>query len=374
MAIKRFCYFTVFGRKDQHLIRKQVRPLLDRGVDVTLVFADGLPDETVDEIHFTSIPVRAHIGKYFTRLFTFQKLFYKKLKEIDADVYQSCDVDSLLVCLLLKRRGKKVVFNLLEEHPYTLYSKLHLPRIIVRSIVSLWAGWMKYVFKRIDSVFTVAPDIENYLKRWGVKKHFILGNYPVVDESHEISLEEYLSRENRIVYFGAIYGISRQEVFLKALSRFDKVNYLIAGDFGVGNYRERLESMPEWNKVEFINRFPKSELNSILSRCSISNVLRDFKATGYPSGSYGVIKVFESMEAGLPIICANVPVYREIMKQYKCGILVNPNCEEEIYDAINYLVSNRKEAYEMGQNGRRAVIERYNWAMESVKYVSAIMD
>ena len=374
MAINRFCYFTVFGRKDQHLIRKQVRPLLDRGVDVTLVFADGLPDETVDEMHFTSIPVQAHIGKYFTRLFTFQKLFYKKLKEIDADVYQTCDVDSLLVCLLLKRQGKKVVFNLLEEHPYTLYSKLHLPRIIVKAIVSLWAGWMIFVFKRLDSVFTVAPDIENYLERWGVKNHFILGNYPLVDESHRISLEEYLARDNRIVYFGAVYGISRQEVLLKAIGRIEDVDYLIAGDFGVGNYRERLESMPEWSRVEFINRFPKSELNTILSRCTISNVLRDFEATGYPSGSYGVIKIFESMEAGLPILCADAPVYRDIMNQYPCGILVDPNSEEDIYNAINYLVSNRKEAYVMGQNGRQAVIEKYNWSIESAKYVSAIMD
>lgn len=374
MAIKRFCYFTVFGRKDQHLIRKQVRPLLDKGVDVTLVFADGLPDEEVEGMHYTSIPVQAYIGKYFTRLFKFQKLFYKKLKEIDADVYQSCDVDSLLICLLLKRRGKKVVFNLLEEHPYTLYTKLHFPKIIVKAIVSVLAGWMKYVFKRIDSVFTVAPDIDNYLKRWGVNNHFILGNYPVVDESHTISEDDYMARDNRIVYFGAVYGISRQEVFLKAINRMENVDYLIAGDFGVGNYRERLESMPEWSRVEFINRFPKSELNSILSRCTISNVLRDFKATGYPSGSYGVIKVFESMEAGLPIICADVPVYRNIMEQYRCGILVDPNNEEEIYNAINYLISNKREAYEMGQNGRKAVKEQYNWTIESAKYVSAIMN
>ena len=111
----------------------------------------------------------------------------------------------------------------------------------------------------------------------------------------------------------------------------------------------------------------------LLNAATISNVLRDFSVlVGCSSGSNGIIKLYESMEAGLPIICSDVPVYRKMMEEYPCGMLVDPNDSVQIRDAINYLITHKREAYILGQNGRRAVLEVFNWERESQKYVSAI--
>jgi glycosyltransferase involved in cell wall biosynthesis len=90
------------------------------------------------------------------------------------------------------------------------------------------------------------------------------------------------------------------------------------------------------------------------------------------SGSFGIIKIFESMEAALPIICSDMPIYRDIMKEYKCGLLVNPLNEKEIHDAIQYLVTHKEEAWRMGQEGRRAVLEKYSWDALSVKFLKIV--
>ena len=45
-----------------------------------------------------------------------------------------------------------------------------------------------------------------------------------------------------------------------------------------------------------------------------SNTLRDFSRTGSPNGSFGVLKIFESMEAGLPVLLSDVKCYREIVR------------------------------------------------------------
>ena len=372
--MKKFCYFSVFERCDQYLAKKQARAVRDSGYFVTMVFADGIPDEIEDDLHLTSIPLKSKIGSYLKRLILYPFFFYKKLKKIDADVYQCCDVDLLLVCLLLKLRGKRVVFNLLEEHPYTLYSKLRFPNIVNKCIVWFVSLWMKFVLKRIDYVITVAPDIIKYLKIWGVRNITIIGNYPEVNKDYTLTEEEYYRREDCIIYFGAIYGISCQEEMLDALMTLDNpIKYLLAGDFGVGeSYKQMLQKHEGWKFVEFINRFPKEELKSLIDRSTISNVLRDFQATFYSSGSYGIIKLFESMEAALPIICPDVPVYRELMKEYRCGILVNPKDPKEIAKAIDFLIKNKKEAYIMGQNGRKAVIQRYSWDIEKKRYLSII--
>jgi glycosyltransferase involved in cell wall biosynthesis len=78
------------------------------------------------------------------------------------------------------------------------------------------------------------------------------------------------------------------------------------------------------------------------------------------------------MEAGLPIICSDVPIYRMIIEEYNCGILVNPNDEKQIANAIRFLIDNKKEAYNMGKNGRKAVIEKYSWEIQSELYLNQI--
>ena len=84
--------------------------------------------------------------------------------------------------------------------------------------------------------------------------------------------------------------------------------------------------------------------------------------------------MFESMEAGLPLICPDVPVYREIWNNYKFGILVEPTNVEQIEEAIRYLVEHKEEAYQMGQEGRRAVIEKYSWDVVGKEYAQIIIN
>ena len=78
------------------------------------------------------------------------------------------------------------------------------------------------------------------------------------------------------------------------------------------------------------------------------------------------------MEAGLPIICSNVPVYQKLLSEYPCGLLVDVNDSKQIEDAVRYLIEHKEEAYKMGQIGRKAVIEKYSWDALSSKYIGII--
>jgi glycosyltransferase involved in cell wall biosynthesis len=48
---------------------------------------------------------------------------------------------------------------------------------------------------------------------------------------------------------------------------------------------------------------------------------------------------------------------------------VDPLDPGAIAKAIDYLVENPKEAQRMGENGRRAVENRYNWGQEEKKFL-----
>ena len=72
------------------------------------------------------------------------------------------------------------------------------------------------------------------------------------------------------------------------------------------------------------------------------------------------------MLLGLPVIASDLPEIRNVVSKADCGILVDPGNVSDIADAIAYLFDHPEEAQRMGANGRRAVLETYNWsAMEA---------
>lgn len=81
------------------------------------------------------------------------------------------------------------------------------------------------------------------------------------------------------------------------------------------------------------------------------------------------VKLFEYMLAGLPVVASNFPLWKEIIEKNNCGICVDPLNIEEIAKAIQFLINNPYEAKKMGENGRKLVIEKYNWQSESQKLI-----
>jgi glycosyltransferase involved in cell wall biosynthesis len=73
------------------------------------------------------------------------------------------------------------------------------------------------------------------------------------------------------------------------------------------------------------------------------------------------IKLFEYMLAGLPIVASNLPRLREIVTEVHCGILVDPRQPEAIAEALQWLLEHPAEAQAMGNRGRQAVLQTYNW-------------
>ena len=67
------------------------------------------------------------------------------------------------------------------------------------------------------------------------------------------------------------------------------------------------------------------------------------------------------MSAELPLIGSNFPLWKEIIEGNNCGLCVDPMKPKAIADAINTLIENTDLAQRMGQEGKKAVLSRYNW-------------
>ena len=63
-----------------------------------------------------------------------------------------------------------------------------------------------------------------------------------------------------------------------------------------------------------------------------------------------------------------------MVDKHRCGICVDPESVDEIAHALTYLRDHPDEAREMGENGRRAVKEEFNWGVEEKKLLALYED
>ena len=369
---KHICFVnSVFGREDALIIYRQGKSLIEAGYEVSYTVFDDKPDEMKEGIAIHSLG--GGLADVKSRFLKRPKILKEFLKNHPADVYQISEPELLPLALYLKRKGKKVTFNLREWYPdyYARKRRVKWQQDLVHNICE-W--YFRRVARKIDAVFNCMPEMRDYIEKVMPCRYFEdTANFPVVNKGFSLSYEDYSKRKPIISYFGSIYTISCQEVILKALESFEDVEYLLAGVFyGNDDYRKKLEKMPAWKQVTFKKGFTREELPGIINCSIMGNVVKDFNQTETPQGSYSIIKIFETMEAAVPVILAKVPLYEKMVEKYHCGICVEPHSVEDFKNAIEYLLTHKKEAYEMGQNGRRAVIEEFSWDSQAKSYLKVI--
>lgn len=369
--MKHICFISsAFGRDDSLIVMRQGRSLAESGFQVTYLVCDDQPDAFDKGIHYISTGYKPKSKK--DRLKNNPRIIKEKLAEIDADVYQIAEPELFRVGFWLKRKGKKVIYNMREWYP-GYYSRKFKNNQVKKFVHFLSEKYLKHSVKRFDAVVSCLVDKSEYIrKRLPCKLFEDVTNYPLIDHDFSLSFEEYCSRKPVVCYFGSIYTNSCQEEMLDALTDFPEVTYLLAGIFYQDSYQQKLMQKAAWKQVEFINGFKREELPSIINQAVIGNVVRDFSKTGSPNGSRSVIKIYETMEAGVPVVLSKVPLYEKMVEKYHCGICINPHSVEDFKNAIAYLLTHKKEAYEMGQNGRKAVLEEYSWDSQYKKYLSVI--
>ena len=73
------------------------------------------------------------------------------------------------------------------------------------------------------------------------------------------------------------------------------------------------------------------------------------------------------MGLGMAVIASDFPKWRNILDSEKCGLLVDPENVEDIKNAIEFMYYNYEKTVQMGLNGRKAILNKYNWNIEEIK-------
>lgn len=355
-----------YFRTDARVFQRQCKSLVNGGFEVCMLTNDGQPCEIIDgiEIFATDKYWKNRIKVFFFA----NSQFIKKALEIDADIYQLHSPELIHLGLSLKGKGKIVIYDAHEDLPRHILEKEWIPIFMRKTISRMVEVFMKKSLAKYHEIISPHSHVVKQLKSIN-NNVTLITNFPIINTLDEVSLDDYLKRDKIMCYTGTVYEYSNQESILDAMLDVPDINYDIAGFIG-DSHLERLSTHQVFNRVKFRGRIPWSEMRTFYNKTIIGLVIYDYKLNlGNKLGSFGTNKLFEYMEAGLPFICTNYMLWEEVVTKHNCGLLVEPGNSDQISNAIKFLLNNPEKAYEMGQNGRKAVITEYNWNTQGKTYI-----
>jgi glycosyltransferase involved in cell wall biosynthesis len=366
MPDKKVCILTsVHQPFDTRIFHKEAKALVKAGYDITLI-AQHNKDEVLDGVKIIALP---RPRNRFYRILMTCRIFGLAFKQ-KVNVYHFHDPELLPIGALLKLTTKRrIVYDVHENIPGDISTKPWLPKPARRPISLIYKLTEKTTFPFIDKII-IAED--SYAKNYEVRdKILVLRNYPQIPPDKGTKNIKHL--QQILVYVGGISAtrgifeliesvrlLKNKNIVLKLVGPIQPVRLEV-------RIRKALEEFGLQKNISLVGSVKHDKIYSILRRCNVGLAIL------HPEPNYIEslpTKLFEYMAAGLPVIASNFPLWKEIVEGNNCGLTVNPLDPKEIARAIEFLMEHPDKARKMGENGRKAVLEKYNWENESEKLIS----
>jgi len=346
---------------DGRVFHRGARSLAKAGYDVTLI-ARHTKEEVVGGVRVLPLPSPKNRLQRVTKVMW--RLYRLAVRE-NADIYHFHDPELMIVGLLLKFRGKKVIWDAHEHYPNSILDKYYIWKPLRRLISRSFDLFERAVIRFFDYVIYTTPLVGARYATMKVRAGRV-ENYP----SMESSKMPVRQPQEKIIYLGGMSKIRGLLEVVQALAEVVKKHphwkLCLVGSYSPasfeGEVRDLVKKLGVEANVEFIAWVPYDEKEKLSSQAAMGVI------TYLPySNNTSCLpnKLFDYMLVSLPVIASNFPLYREVVEQSRCGLIVDPSKPPEIARAMEYLIEHPDEARRMGENGRRAVLEKYNWETES---------
>ena len=277
----------------------------------------------------------------------------------DGDLYIFQDPGLLHCAVKLHKKGKKVLFDAHENYEEKMKSRFSSRFPYLKAFRKLFAKcWWLYEKRCISAIDgTVCAD-RTVQKKYG-DKSFLLPNMP--SRLFYENLPERTADESvfRLIYVGTLTwdrGIV-ETIQAMRICRHRNIEFHVIGDTSDEKLRDYIRNAEQtiWH-----GRVKWSNLKDYLVNADTGTILlQPTEAYLYYPGE-NIVKLWEYMSIGIPVLLSDFPALRELNENLKFGKNVQSDNLQEIANAIDWLIDHPEERRKMGKNGRACVQEHYN--------------
>lgn len=357
-----------YFRDNPRIFYRQCLSLKKNDYSVSLLLNDGIKEQIINDIKIKSTNKKFNNRILDILLCTF--IFFGPSVKEKADIYQLHSPELIPLGLLLKLLGKSVTYDAHEDMESHILEKKTIPFFLRNFISKVFTLFMNLALRFFDGVITPHNHVLDKLIKINPNSKLVT-NFPLsnIDITH--SYEDYVKRGDIVCYSGTVYPHSQQSEIIKAVIDHPRAQYHVAG-FIPEEMKNKYRKISDLKKFKFHGLMPSNKLIEFYNYCSLGVCIFPYMGNlGGKQGTYAVNKLFEYMEAGLPVVCSDYSLWKDIIDKYKCGLYVDPYSLPQIKNAISFILDNKDEAYLMGLNARKAIEKEFNWNISEKEYLSS---
>jgi glycosyltransferase involved in cell wall biosynthesis len=273
------------------------------------------------------------------------------------------DSELLLMGVLLKLMGRKVIYDAHEDTPRQIAYQHWIPWFLKKPY-----AWFYFLLERFcglifNGIIVAEPVIARHYPK---SKTILIRNFPKLESFRRAASIPFSNRKKQMVYVGLLSeprGFSAMVAATESARQKVDFKMVLGGKFSPAGLEEKLKGT---SGIAYLSWVPYEKLPDLLFESQVGIIVPEPNPrylTNYP------VKLFEYMAAGLAVIASEQGEASEFVREANAGVLVNARDSSSIARAMVQLFSNQAEAEQMGERGRKLVFEKYNWASEGKKLV-----
>ena len=356
----RICIITTaHDARDDRIFHKQALSLAQASFEVSMI-AGWTKEMDSGPVKKLSLPVfKGKVSRILRGSFCALQLALKE----KAAVYHFHDPELLPLGVALKIFGKRVIYDVHEDYSRKVLSRC-LPQPLAWLASHSLRGFEAACAWTFDHI--VAAD-SHVASLFAPRKTTVIANYPPVDfVNRKFPTREPDDGVFRMVYVGGINEIRGIGKTLDALDLITDtpVEFHLAGNISGRELARRIESHP---RVVYHGVLPWERVNGVIARADVGLVLfQPVPAFKYYPGE-NIIKLWEFLGLGLPVIISDFPRLKKLIEDLGSGIAVDSADPSAIAAAIRQLRDQPELRRRLGANGRNSVLRERNWDGEARK-------
>ncbi len=351
-------------------VEKEARTLVAAGYRVSVVAdaAPGLPArETRDgsAIYRVGRRGRAILG---VRFLLHEWRLARRLRALRPSVLHAHDTNALVaVAIAARRLGIPYVY---DAHDLWLGRPRRERGRPYFALSQAYHGLVeRLLVPRAAAVITVSPPIAEHLRRrYRLERVDLVPNYPSVSRQanpqdlRTLPGGEGIVPGRRIVlYLGGLMGGRGLEQLVDAMASLPDAQLVLLGS---GVLEEPLRERARRIGVEIVVLAPVApdlvEAYAASADVGVSPIIPSCLNYRYSLPN----KLFQYMAAGIPVVASDFPQVRDVVQTARCGLVADATDPAALADAIARVLAG--DGPGMGQRGRRAVEDLYNWERAAV--------
>ncbi len=295
----------------------------------------------------------------------FASLLTIKLLQTKADYYFAEDIYTLpFVVLIAKLKGGKVFYD--SRELYGFLAGLREKKNIQKILFNIETFFIRYAYMVI---VTGEMDSDFIKKQYKINNTIVIRNLPLyqpIDSQYNFHKAFSLNEKIKILlYQGVVLHGRGLSLLFEVLKKIENTVLVVVGEGEHKKfYEEAAITSGISNRVYFIGKVPQRLLINYTAGADIGCALIENISLSY----YYALpnKLFEYIQAGLPVIASNLPQMKKIVDDYNIGYSVDPENKNEIIEAVEKLINDNSRFAELKSNCLNAAVE-LNWDKEIKK-------